>query len=598
MNEQYRILIIAPYEGMKAQIHALSQDFPQLKMTVFVGDLNQGAEIVRNNFHRDFDAVISRGGTTKVLRKAFSLPIIDIEISTFDVLCALKLADGLEGRTALVSYEGIASSAHQLSALLDLSIDFYSTAPSANTEQTLRNVQQKGYHAILCDTSANTVARRMGIESFLVTSGIASIRKALEEALLVCRSQKNLNTENTFFRTLLSGQQGETIVFDESENIFLSTLRSENPELLELLRQELQESRQEEERRITRMRRNTLYAIRSQRVVLDDIPYTAFFVNIRKAPVSANQAGIKILSRSEAEQEFYGSSFSYLGLEESLRDEITRINQSKAPVVVSGEDGTGKHPTVTMLYLHSALQNSPLIHISCSLLNDKSWTFLMEHHNSPLTDSGSTLHFGEIDILPLERQKQLLATLLEMEVCKRNRVIFSCICPPDEKISESGARFLNELHGIALFLPPLRNMKNRFSTLVNLALNHMNTDLPLPLLGAEDKAMELLKEFQWPHNYTQFVRVMSELTLGAKALIITAEETSWALRKERHGGFFNSQSENAVMPLDLNRSMAEIEADIVCRVVKDKNGNQSAAAKQLCISRTTLWRILQKQQNT
>lgn len=49
---------------------------------------------------------------------------------------------------------------------------------------------------------------------------------------------------------------------------------------------------------------------------------------------------------------------------------------------------------------------------------------MLEHHNSPLADQANTLYFASIDALSLERRRQLLDVLSEMEVCRRNRVIF------------------------------------------------------------------------------------------------------------------------------------------------------------------------------
>ena len=53
--------------------------------------------------------------------------------------------------------------------------------------------------------------------------------------------------------------------------------------------------------------------------------------------------------------------------------------------------------------------------------------------------------------------------------------------------------------------------------------------------------------------------------------------------------------ENYAVPLDLNRSLYEISRDIVRRVVEESDGNQTAAAKRLGISRTTLWRYLKEE---
>lgn len=113
-------------------------------------------------------------------------------------------------------------------------------------------------------------------------------------------------------------------------------------------------------------------------------------------------------------------------------------------------------------------------------------------------------------------------------------------------------------------------------------------------MGADPEALSLLQRYNWPHNYTQFRRVIEELAVTGTSQIITAENVRQVLLKERHVGAFSSHEENAATPLDLNRTLTEISQDIAIRVVDETEGNHTAAAKRLGISRTTLWRLLQK----
>jgi DNA-binding NtrC family response regulator len=122
----------------------------------------------------------------------------------------------------------------------------------------------------------------------------------------------------------------------------------------------------------------------------------------------------------------------------------------------------------------------------------------------------------------------------------------------------------------------------------------MNVNMPNQTLGADPEALSLLQRYNWPHNYTQFRRVIEELAVTGTSQIITAENVRQVLLKERHVGAFSSQKENAATPLDLNRTLTEISQDIAIRVVGETEGNHTAAAKRLGISRTTLWRLLQK----
>lgn len=593
MNHRIRVLGIAPYEGMKTLMSSVVADYPQIDLTLFVGDMEQGLEIARSNFHGDYDVVISRGGTAKMLQKNLALPVIEIDISMYDILCALKLADGLTGKTAMVSFANITSSAHLLCDLMKYNMDIYTIDSAEAVEPTLRQLQKNDYQSILCDMISNTTAKRLGLNSFLITSGVDSIRKAFDQALLLCRSQQRLRDENQFFRQLIQGQIGQTMVFDQDGNLFLSTLDDPKPELLELLRRDLPESQLGAERRITRNLGRMLYAIRARRISTGSLTYTAFFFDARKTPLSPNQVGIRFSTRPEAENAFYSSIFSFAGSISDYQQDIEHISQSTAPVMVTGEDGTGKESIVSVLYMRSPLRNAPLVSINCSLLNDKSWSFLLEHHNSPLADQGNTLYFASIDALSEERRQQLLAVLSEMDVCRRNRVIFSCVCQPGEYTSAVGSLFMDKLCCLSLYLPPLRQMAERIPALVNLSLSHLNVDLPRQIVGADPEAITLLQNFQWPHNYTQFRRVIGELAVTATGSLITAENVRQALRKERHVGAFSPCAENAAAPLNLNRTLDEISQDVARRVVEESGGNQTVAAKRLGISRTTLWRLLQ-----
>ena len=95
-----RILVIAPYESMKNILLFICKDRPEVRLTVMVGDLGEGARLVQEIDEEEFDIVISRGGTAEVLRSVVSIPVVEIQLSSYDVLSALKLAENYTGRYA------------------------------------------------------------------------------------------------------------------------------------------------------------------------------------------------------------------------------------------------------------------------------------------------------------------------------------------------------------------------------------------------------------------------------------------------------------------------------------------------------------------
>ena len=75
-----RILVIAPYESMKNILLFICKDRPEVRLTVMVGDLGEGARLVQEIDEEEFDIVISRGGTAEVLRSVVSIPVVEIQL--------------------------------------------------------------------------------------------------------------------------------------------------------------------------------------------------------------------------------------------------------------------------------------------------------------------------------------------------------------------------------------------------------------------------------------------------------------------------------------------------------------------------------------
>ena len=594
MSDRIRVLGIAPYENMKRVMGELAAEYPQMDLTIFVGDREAGLEIARENFHGNYDVVISRGGTAGMLKKMLPLPVVEIEISTYDLLCSLRLAGGLEQRVAMICAGSVSEGARRLRELMNLDMDIFTYEDASSLPQTISRLKQNEYDALICDMVAFTTAKTMGLNAFLITSSADNIRKAFDQVAMLCSSQSRLRQENHFLRKLLQGQIGYTTILDDDGNLYLSTADPTSPELMALLRRELPECIQNPERKITRSLGGTLYMLRTKRIHVGAAAYTAFFYDIRKTPLGANRMGIQFFTRPEVEERYCRGVFSTSGYPADAQEEIEKVVKSASPVMIVGEDGTGKESAADILYLQGQLRNNPLIHVNCAALGEKEWDFLLEHHNSPLADEGSTLYFINADTLPMDRVRQLLSVLGQMGVCSRNRVFFSCVCPQGESVSQAAEAIINELCCMTLYLPPLRELSARIPTMVNLYLSRVNVDVSRQILGVEPQAMELLQQYQWSNNFSQFRRVMQELAATASGQFITAQEVRAMLRKERHVGSFTPHVENSTIPLDLSRTLEEINQDIVRRVVDESAGNQTLAAKRLGISRTTLWRMIQK----
>ena len=183
MDSSIRLLGIVPYEGMKTLLLRLAEEYPQIQLDVFVGNMEEGAEIAREHLSRRYDAVISRGGTALLLRE-LPLPVVEIEISLYDILYALKLSGGLHSKFAMVAYADIAISAQALCDLLHYQVDIFIVNSIEELEPTLRYLKDNQYDTVLCDMTADMIARSIGLNTIFITSGMESIRQALDAIMI------------------------------------------------------------------------------------------------------------------------------------------------------------------------------------------------------------------------------------------------------------------------------------------------------------------------------------------------------------------------------------------------------------------------------
>ena len=101
-----RILGIAPYQGMNTVMERAAQAYPNIQLDVFTGDLEVGVAIVQRMAPNSYDCIISRGGTATLIRQVTDLPVVEVQISVYDVLSAMKLAENYSSRYAIQQRRG------------------------------------------------------------------------------------------------------------------------------------------------------------------------------------------------------------------------------------------------------------------------------------------------------------------------------------------------------------------------------------------------------------------------------------------------------------------------------------------------------------
>jgi DNA-binding NtrC family response regulator len=284
---------------------------------------------------------------------------------------------------------------------------------------------------------------------------------------------------------------------------------------------------------------------------------------------------------------------------------IARVGPSDANVLITGENGTGKGVVARALRAVSKRAPKPMVTVNVGGLSDGVFeSELFGHVKGAFTDAkadrvgrfeladGGTLFLDEIANMPMNQQAKLLRVL---ETGEFERVGASRTRKVDVRIlsatnadiqSEVGAgRFrqdlLFRLNTIEIHLPPLRERREDIPLLADHFLRQHARHYRKRLTGFDQAAMRALLDHPWTGNVRELDHTVERAVLMAQGEAIVASDLG--LRVERE----------AATRLD-DMSLDEVERYLIKRTLARFGGNVSHAAEALGLSRSALYRRIQR----
>jgi DNA-binding NtrC family response regulator len=284
---------------------------------------------------------------------------------------------------------------------------------------------------------------------------------------------------------------------------------------------------------------------------------------------------------------------------------MERVGPSDANVLITGEHGTGKEVVAAWLHAASARAGRPLVTVNVGGLSDGVFeSELFGHVKGAFTDAksdrvgrfeladGGTLFLDEIANVPLNQQSKLLRVLqtgeLERVGSSRTRKVDARILAAtnaDLRAEVASGRFREDLlfriNTIEIRLPPLRDRREDIGQLAGIFLHRYSQRYRKDLKGFEPPAMRVLTEYAWPGNIRELDHTIERAVLLARGNNI-------------------SQSDLALQPVGGTSarldelSLEEVERVLIQKALSRHSGNVTLAANALGLSRSALYRRLQR----
>lgn len=582
-----RILAIIPNENAGNMFLEVARTIGDINLVVKHATL-QDAVILANSVEKDFDVVIARGETARMIGRKTQIPVVELEIASHELLSAIRQAEALKQPFAVVGFPTLTNRAQRLSDLLGENLKIYTVFNNDEIDNVFENVKATGIRVIVTGTGFNHYALNHGITTISIMTTMPSIEAVVYQAAELGRTvARNRMKSQMFNEILLFGEERHIVIDKHNAVVFNNT---DNPALINVCKKLYQNKNTQ--RSLEKNIEDYIYKITSNTFDIDNDSFTDFLIFRRCVNDIPRFGNLRMYNSAEAERSFLNHfpHFSDISFASSNQSEIERIASVSAPLLIYGEKGTGKNQLAALVYLKSTYKNHMYYVLDVSDIGDRQWSSFLSSVDSPFAMNGITLYIVGLSKLTENRLYDLKNFIIESNISSRIKLIFSYEIIPNKTFSSTILEFINQIGAISKQIKPLRERKDELAALTHIYINSYDEEYCRSVIGLTPEAEALFYSYQWPGNLEQFKRVISELVLASTTCYISEEVTLKVLNREKE--YLTSASELTSV-IDINKTMSEIERDVAKAVLAKHNGNRSRTAEKLKISRTTLWRLLE-----
>jgi DNA-binding NtrC family response regulator len=337
------------------------------------------------------------------------------------------------------------------------------------------------------------------------------------------------------------------------------------------------------------------------------------FLRRMEEKVRLAEENLFLRERTETETAIHGIVGNSPKIQSVLRL-VSRLKDTRTPVLICGESGTGKELVARALHFRGNLAGGPFVTVDCGSLNPamaegelfghEKGAFNGAAHSKrgllQAADTG-TLLLDEVSELPLEVQARMLRFLQEREIRpvgsdEKVKVDVRIVAATNRDLEAAHKKgtfrkdLFFRLNVVTISLPPLRERRSDIPVLANWFLERLAPGRGVQISGG---AMKALLAYGWPGNVRELENCMERAVALTDQRVIgvddlppaVARAEADAVREPNIMKEFEAQS-----PSDLE----DLERATIARVFTEVRGDKVRAGKMLGISRATLYRKLKR----
>ncbi len=287
---------------------------------------------------------------------------------------------------------------------------------------------------------------------------------------------------------------------------------------------------------------------------------------------------------------------------------IDRVAKTDANVLILGENGTGKELIARAIHKNSVRQSENFVSVDLGSITETLFeSELFGHKKGSFTDAkedragrfelanNGTIFLDEIGNLSMPLQAKLLTVIQNRRVSRVGankdinldiRLICATNLPLYEMVKENRFRqdLLYRINTIEIEIPPLRERFEDIPLLSNHFLKHYSNKYEKSVTKISEGALSRMHKHTWPGNIRELQHAIERAVILSSSSVLQPEDFNLNVSSPKEEGQLNLEQYN----------LEEVEKLLIRKVLKKYNGNITQAASELGLTRSSLYRRLEK----
>lgn len=294
-----------------------------------------------------------------------------------------------------------------------------------------------------------------------------------------------------------------------------------------------------------------------------------------------------------------------------LREQVRIVAQTSAPILISGEKGTGKESVAHAVHRYSPRKDKPFITINCAAIPEELLeSEIFGHEKGAFSGAvnlrkgkldlaaGGTLYFEEVSEMPLNIQHKIRRVIEEHSFERMGgikpigsdvRIMTSTSISLDEAV-EAG-KFNEELHFLLNVVPfelsPLRARKSDIPELVDHFLEIFCKREMREKKTINNDVLEVMQDYDWPGNIRELKNIMERLVIVSSDTIDIIQLPEAIIEKSRHR---LASAEEVTDSHSLRGAREDFERQFIIQKLEENDWNITRTAEAIDLERSNLHR--------